>query len=164
MVERTSGDEKNQNNQRVISALIVVFVICILFGSGCVCFDKYFKSEESSIRWVNPSNWNLRRRSSKRQMTTMSEHSDHCIKCRVDSPNNTCGDCDACDNCKIEDKCGSCQKFERQTSLRENQKPCVLCNKKPCKCRTMTGKRAVTEPGVSRDGIYSSGMSNMVYI
>jgi len=160
--DTSQSDGKNKSKQRIVCAMIIIFVICVLFGSGCLCFNKY-SGPESSIRWINPRNWE-RRAPIAHIDNTQSEYSERCKKCGVDNPHNMCDDCDSCDTCKIEDKCGSCQKFELQTSLSENQKPCVLCNKKPCKCCTKTGKSIIKEPGVSRNGIYSSGLSNMVYI
>jgi hypothetical protein len=87
-----------------------------------------------------------------------------CSKCNNGAPKRRCNNCGSCEECDIERKCGHCQSFESQQSPYEKQRPCILCGAKPCKCLTKTGRRVIKEPGVARDGIYSSCMSNMIYM
>ncbi len=78
-----------------------------------------------------------------------------CRKCGYKMSGNPCDNCGACPQCRAEDKCGVCQKFERQISLSERSRPCAACGKKPCQCPTATGKKVEKEPGVARNGVFA---------
>lgn len=87
-----------------------------------------------------------------------------CPHCNNVNPKNICSRCGACDTCKVDDKCGFCQRFERQLSLNERGLPCSLCGQKPCMCPTATGMPVIKEPGCARNGVYSDVLYNMIYI
>lgn len=87
-----------------------------------------------------------------------------CAKCGCGNPRKVCDHCRACAECKIEDKCGSCQDFEGQVSLEDKKRPCPGCGKKTCQCPRSNGKPVIKEPGAARGGVYSSCLANMVYI
>ena len=77
-----------------------------------------------------------------------------CGKCGYKISGEPCERCGSCPQCKSSDKCGYCQKFERQISLSERSKPCIICHSKPCKCVSATGKKVEEEPGIVR-GVYA---------
>ena len=81
-----------------------------------------------------------------------------CVKCNIKMPTKICPKCASCDQCRAEDKCGVCQRFQRQISLDERSAPCSACGMKPCQCPTATGAPVLTEPGVARNGVFSDPM------
>lgn len=87
-----------------------------------------------------------------------------CPKCNTPDPKNVCNKCGACSACKVDDKCGVCQRFERQVCLHEQTRPCTLCGQKPCKCPNASGTPVIKEPCVARNGVFSDLLSNMIYI
>jgi hypothetical protein len=79
-----------------------------------------------------------------------------CRKCGYKMTGEPCKHCGSCSQCRAEDRCGECQQgFERQISLSERSRPCIICHSKPCKCPTATGKPVEKEPSVSRSGVYA---------
>lgn len=79
-----------------------------------------------------------------------------CMKCGYKMTGKPCEHCGSCAQCRAENKCGECQQgFERQISLSERSKPCIICHSKPCKCVSATGKKVEKEPGPSRTGVYA---------
>lgn len=92
------------------------------------------------------------------------EKHNMCGRCGIHMPKNKCSKCGACDSCNIDFKCGHCQGSDTQTSLHERQNVCPLCEHKPCNCKSTTGMPVLKEPTVARNGVYSSCLTNMVYL
>lgn len=160
------GDKMCLRKQRIATAIVVVITIFLLCLCCYACYPQYIMSIGSIVR-SNPTDRGYINRTGSykyKAHTNATIRAQQCIHCDNVNPRNVCTGCTACDTCKIEDKCGSCQQFEQQTCLDEIQKKCILCSKKPCGCPTKTGKHAIIEPGVARNGIYSSCASNMIYI
>jgi hypothetical protein len=148
-----TGDVKCKTRQGIIIAAIIIFVIVILYVTGCGCFPKLSKKFPNimSVKHINMPTFPV-------------IDTSKCPTCKptICPPRVKCPDCT---RSKIQKK----RAFELdankyvQTSLQEKRSKCSSCSENPCICMSKTCGRVIAEPSVSRNGVYSSCIDKMVF-
>jgi hypothetical protein len=177
-----TNDSESFISEKSINIFISIIIVIILLIIANNIFKYMGKSNPMDV--VNPINWFEGKKyhpysktcgttgcykctkdyKESQKINNSTRIQRGCMKCGCENPRKICDHCYACAECKIEDKCGSCQYFEGQVSLDDKKKSCPGCGKKTCECSGKNGKPVIKEPGAYRGGVYSSCMGSMVYI